>query len=96
MVRSKSASLRTPLARAGPKARADRLELAVVTPIGSSLPVAETLPFVVDRIVRALDPEKIVLFGSYAYGDPNPHSDVDLLVVMATNAPPAQRFAAAR
>ena len=28
-------------------------------------------------------PEKIILFGSYAYGCPNAHSDVDLLVVLA-------------
>ena len=27
-------------------------------------------------------PEKIVLFGSYAYGRPHPESDVDLLAVM--------------
>jgi predicted nucleotidyltransferase len=27
-------------------------------------------------------PEKIILFGSYAYGTPTPDSDVDLLVVM--------------
>jgi predicted nucleotidyltransferase len=27
-------------------------------------------------------PEKIILFGSYAYGNPNPESDVDLLAVM--------------
>jgi predicted nucleotidyltransferase len=27
-------------------------------------------------------PEKIILFGSYAYGQPNPASDVDLLVVI--------------
>jgi predicted nucleotidyltransferase len=26
-------------------------------------------------------PEKIILFGSYAYGQPNEHSDVDLLVI---------------
>jgi predicted nucleotidyltransferase len=35
-----------------------------------------------DRIVEQFDPEKIVLFGSYAYGSPTPDSDVDLLVMM--------------
>lgn len=34
----------------------------------------------VERI-KAFDPEKIILFGSYAYGTPTEHSDVDLLVV---------------
>src|SRR5450759_3346680 len=34
----------------------------------------------VDRI-KQFDPEKIILFGSYAYGTPNDGSDVDLFVV---------------
>jgi predicted nucleotidyltransferase len=34
----------------------------------------------VDRI-KPFDPEKIILFGSYAYGTPNEDSDVDLFVV---------------
>jgi len=38
----------------------------------------------VDHIVKNFSPEKIVLFGSYAYGKPTPWSDVDLLVVMET------------
>ena len=48
-------------------------------------PVAETLPGAIERIVSALKPEKIILFGSYAYGNPTPDSDVDLLVIMKTN-----------
>jgi predicted nucleotidyltransferase len=35
-----------------------------------------------ERIVREFKPDKVVLFGSYAYGVPRPESDVDLLVVM--------------
>lgn len=35
----------------------------------------------VHRIVKACDPEKIILFGSYAAGRAGPDSDVDLLVV---------------
>jgi len=34
-----------------------------------------------DKIVIEFDPEKIVLFGSYAYGDPNESSDLDLMVI---------------
>lgn len=33
------------------------------------------------RIVVTFQPEKIILFGSYAYGQPEFHSDIDLLVV---------------
>lgn len=34
------------------------------------------------QIVENFRPEKVVLFGSYAYGKPNADSDIDLLVVM--------------
>lgn len=34
------------------------------------------------RIARHFKPERIILFGSYAYGKPTRDSDVDLLVVM--------------
>ena len=36
------------------------------------------------QIVERFDPERIILFGSYAYGKPHSDSDVDLLVVMNT------------
>lgn len=35
------------------------------------------------QIARQFRPEKIILFGSYAYGKPTEDSDVDLLVVMS-------------
>lgn len=34
------------------------------------------------QIARLFKPQRIVLFGSYAYGRPTADSDVDLLVVM--------------
>ena len=40
------------------------------------------LPEVVRRIRAVSDPVKIILFGSYARGDWNSDSDLDLLVVM--------------
>lgn len=48
-------------------------------------PVAKTLPQAIKRIVAELKPEKIILFGSYANGNPTPDSDVDLFVVIETN-----------
>lgn len=39
---------------------------------------------VVQQIVEKFKPQKIILFGSYARGNPRPESDVDLLVVMDT------------
>ena len=64
-----------------------------VQPVGFP-PVAETLPGAIERIVSKLRPEKIILFGSYAYGNPTPDSDVDLLVIMKTKAKEIDRYVA--
>src|SRR5438093_8720783 len=34
------------------------------------------------EVAERFHPEKIILFGSYAYGEPHEDSDVDILVVM--------------
>jgi predicted nucleotidyltransferase len=47
-----------------------------------SMEVIQTL---VSYIVTHFNPEMIILFGSYAYGNPRPESDIDLLVVMDTS-----------
>ena len=39
---------------------------------------------VVSQIVENFKPQKIILFGSYARGNPRPESDVDMLVIMNT------------
>ena len=44
----------------------------------------ETIDATVQHVVQQFKPEKVILFGSYAYGTPKPESDVDLLVVMNT------------
>ena len=46
-----------------------------------------------DAIAREFHPEKIVLFGSYASGQPRPDSDVDLLVVMPFEGSPFRQAA---
>jgi predicted nucleotidyltransferase len=40
---------------------------------------------IVQQIVERFRPQKVILFGSYAHGNPTPDSDVDLLVVMETS-----------
>jgi predicted nucleotidyltransferase len=42
------------------------------------------------QIAERFQPDKIILFGSSAYGTPTPDSDVDLLAVMPTRDPFAQ------
>ena len=44
----------------------------------------EAIDEVVRQIAEKFQPQKIILFGSYARGKPRPESDVDLLVVMDT------------
>lgn len=39
---------------------------------------------VVNLIITNVRPDKIVLFGSYAYGNPNEDSDLDLLIIKDT------------
>ncbi len=35
-----------------------------------------------DRITAEYQPERIILFGSYAYGNPGADSDLDILVIL--------------
>lgn len=46
---------------------------------------------IVHRLVAALAPERIYLFGSHARGDAGPDSDYDVLVVVATSTLPRYR-----
>src|SRR5579884_3788541 len=38
----------------------------------------------VHQIVEKFHPDKVILFGSHAYGKPDADSDIDLLIVMPT------------
>jgi len=40
---------------------------------------------IVRQVVAAYQPEKIILFGSYAYGVPDTDSDLDLLIIKKTS-----------
>jgi len=46
---------------------------------------------VVYRIANNFNPEMIILFGSYAQGNPNKDSDLDLLIIQNTNLPRHKR-----
>lgn len=43
--------------------------------------IEDNIKQLVDKIVREFNPKKVVLFGSYAWGNPKKNSDVDLLVI---------------
>ena len=42
---------------------------------------------IVLRIATKFNPDKIILFGSYAAGNPNNDSDIDLLIIKDTDLP---------
>jgi predicted nucleotidyltransferase len=44
------------------------------------------------QVAERFHPDKIILFGSYAYGTPHADSDVDILVIMPARNPLDQAF----
>lgn len=46
---------------------------------------------IVERLKKEYQPEKIILFGSYAYGQPTRDSDIDLFIIKDTAEPPFYR-----
>ena len=66
--------------------KVSRLRRPETVPVGLKISVGKSLRPAIQKIAAELKPEKIILFGSYAYGTPNPHSDVDLLVIMKIRA----------
>jgi predicted nucleotidyltransferase len=46
------------------------------------------IPLIIEKLI-ATKPEKIILFGSYAYGEPTDSSDLDILVVTGDKIVPS-------
>ena len=46
---------------------------------------------IISRIATRFNPDKIILFGSYAAGNPNNDSDIDLLIIKDTDLPRHKR-----
>lgn len=65
-----------------------------VAPTGFPPVTREALRKVGGKIAELPGVEKVILFGSYARGNPTPDSDVDLLVVWNTRRLPTQRWMA--
>ncbi|MBF0143980.1 MAG: nucleotidyltransferase domain-containing protein [Magnetococcales bacterium] len=45
----------------------------------------ETISRIVTTIIERFNPDKVILFGSHASGEPGPDSDLDLLLVMPSS-----------
>jgi uncharacterized protein len=52
--------------------------------IGKRLASFDEIKAQVNHIVDKFHPQKIILFGSYAIGNPDPESDVDFLIIIET------------
>lgn len=51
----------------------------------------QDLERLVGKLIAGYAPQRVILFGSHAYGEPDPHSDLDLLIVKETSETPFQR-----
>ena len=47
---------------------------------------------ILSKIVAEYAPQKVILFGSYAYGEPDEDSDIDLLIIKDTDKRPIERW----
>lgn len=54
--------------------------------------IAEILTDIVQRLVESYAPQKVILFGSYARGNVDEGSDIDLLIIKDTEKPPLERW----
>jgi len=44
----------------------------------------EIIQHMLEKLLTEYAPQKVILFGSYAYGNPRPDSDIDLLIIKET------------
>lgn len=55
-------------------------------------PVEQKLKAITEKIVKEYQPEKIILFGSWAWGKPHEDSDFDLFIIKDTDMPSLKRI----
>ena len=58
--------------------------------------ITKVIRSMVERLRETYLPEKIILYGSYAYGRPGKESDIDLLIIKKTSERPIDRRIAVR
>jgi predicted nucleotidyltransferase len=51
----------------------------------ASREVPEIIQDILEKLLVGYAPQQVILFGSYAYGNPRPDSDIDLLIVKETS-----------
>lgn len=56
----------------------------------------KVLQLIVDRITENVHPQKIILFGSWARGERDSRSDIDIMIIKESDQPRPQRYAEVR
>ena len=51
----------------------------------------ESLEQIIRRLVEGLQPEQIILFGSYVHGQPTEGSDLDIMIIVSDSIEPPHR-----
>ncbi len=54
--------------------------------------IDKVLEDIIDKLKRKYRPIKVILFGSYAHGNPKDDSDIDLLILKKTDERSIERF----
>lgn len=54
----------------------------------ASAEAEKTIQGILEKLLAGYAPQRVILFGSYAYGSPRPGADIDLLIIKET----AERF----
>lgn len=52
--------------------------------MASSQEARKEIAKILGRVIAEYVPQQVILFGSYAYGNPRPDSDIDLLIIKDT------------
>ncbi|MCF8338540.1 MAG: nucleotidyltransferase domain-containing protein [Bacteroidales bacterium] len=53
--------------------------------------ISQKISEIINKIVAEYDPEQIILFGSYANGNPSDNSDLDLFIIKESYLPRPER-----
>ncbi len=59
--------------------------------MSTDIHIQSTLQAMIGRLVEWYQPQRIILFGSLAYGNPHDDSDIDLLIIKNTDKTPLER-----
>ncbi len=54
--------------------------------------MSNVISAVVNKLITTYSPQKVIVFGSYAWGTPQRDSDIDICIIKNTRKKPVERF----